>query len=261
MRIGTCMTGNPTPDVKWRTRLYDAYVSTGQAASAVSSNSGLSIKNYPYFQRRVRPLLPTQPDSRMADLGCGHGALLYCLKQWGYRNVWGVDRSAEQVALAHSLGVAEVREGDLLQSLRTCAEPMDVIFLMDVIEHLPRGAIFTLLATVRAALADGGLLLLHTPNASGIFGMAVRYGDLTHEMAFTVRSVEQLLHAVGFEEIEFYEDTPVVHGFLSMVRCVVWTLGTAFLRLLYLAETGSPHIILSQNMLVAAKVRGRTSRQ
>ena len=87
----------------------------------------------------------------------------------------------------------------------------------------------------------------------GVFGMRVRYGDLTHEQCFTPRSIRQVLAVCGFNDVFCFEDQPVVHGLKSALRFLVWKLFTLPVLLLLLAETGGRGHILSQNMLITAR--------
>lgn len=143
-----------------------------------------------------------------------------------------------------------MREGSLGEYLQNTKHTFDVIFLMDVIEHLEKQEVVDLLDMARSVLADNGKLILHLPNAEGLFGMRVRYGDFTHQVCFTPQSIRQVLLATGYKCVEVYEDKPLVHGIKSMIRRFLWSLLTARERLLLIAETGSGGHILSQNMLV-----------
>src|SRR5688572_20960360 len=95
---------------------YDVYVSSGQAGvapdSAVDSGRAKLANRNHYLERLLKRNFPADRHIRVLDLGCGHGSLLSFLKKHGYTNVAGVDTSREQVALAHRLGVNEVRLGD-----------------------------------------------------------------------------------------------------------------------------------------------------
>ncbi len=186
-------------------------------------------------------------------MGCGHGSLIHCLKSMGYRNIEGVDVSGEQVAMAHSLGMPEIVQGDLAGFLEGKAQKYDVAFLMDVLEHLEKQEVVDMLELVRAALKTNGRLIIHVPNAEGLFGMRIRYGDFTHQVCFTPKSIGQVLRATGFSKIAVYEEKPLVHGMKSMVRRGLWTFLTIRERLLLLAETGASGHVLSQNMLVIAE--------
>lgn len=103
-------------------------------------------------------------------------------------------------------------------------------------------------------LRVGGRWIIHTPNGESPFGGRVRYGDLTHENAFTRESLSQLCHVCGFSEIRCFEDAPVVHGVKSAVRYVAWKTLRGLLRLYLAAETGDGGraAIFSQNLLAVA---------
>ena len=109
-----------------------------------------------------------------------------------------------------------------------------------------------MLDEVYRILRTGGKCIAHVPNACGLYGMQVRYGDLTHEMAFTPQSARQVFSTVGFQYIQCFEDKPVIHGATSILRWLLWNLGTLPSRLLLAAETGGAAFILSQNMLITA---------
>jgi SAM-dependent methyltransferase len=252
-------TNNPTVlMLPYKQRLYEAYVSSGQAslspASAAQTHSpAVAFRgNQPYADAVIKPLLPASKAAQILDLGCGNGCFIHFLKQYGYTNVVGVDTSAEQVAMAHQLGLHEVQQGEIMPFLASYTQSVEVILLMDVIEHLTPQETFDLLDQVYALLQPGGKLIVHVPNAEGLFGMRIRYGDLTHEQCFTPNSIRQLMKAIGFSQLVCREDKPVIHGLVSTIRRLIWELGTLPSRLLLMAETGSPSAILSQNMLVIA---------
>lgn len=237
----------------WKSRLYESYVSTKQAGSNVDASRGLSLKAYPSFCQLIRRHVPSNRSIRVADLACGHGSLIFCLKALGYKNVTGVDISTEQVELAHTLGIPEVEQGDIGTFLVQQNEPFDVIFMMDILEHLTRQELFDLLDAVYQALKPSGTLIIRTPNGDGLFGMGIRYGDLTHELCFTPKSIRQLLTAIGTFDIQVNEISPLMHGLKSFVRVILWKLLTIPPRLLYAAETGSTRSVLSRNLLAVAK--------
>lgn len=236
----------------WKQRLYDNYVSTGQAGGHINSINGLDIKQFPQLSYLIKKHLPINKDIAILDLACGHGSLLYCLKQHGYNNVQGVDISAEQVSLAHQLGLTEVKCQDIKEFLSGRKSEFDVIFLMDILEHFTKQELFDYLDIVNQSLKQNGSVIVHVPNAEGIFGMRIRYGDLTHENSFTSQSMNQVLAACGFTSVTCHEDKPIPHGLKSLIRAILWKVLSFPFRLLFAAETGNTHMILTQNMLVIA---------
>jgi len=235
----------------WKDRLYEAYVSSGQARGGTQLTAP---RTNPYITAIIRKHLPTNRGTEIVDLGCGHGTFVHLLKQAGYTRVRGVDVSAEQVDLAHQWGITEVEQSDILTFLaEQPPDSTDVILCMDVLEHLERQETFDILDHIYRVLRPGGQLLAHVPNAEGLFGMRVRYGDFTHEVSFTPRSIASVLTTVGFQRIWCLEDKPIPHSVMSMIRRVIWEIGTLPFRVLLAAETGRRSFILSQNMLVGAR--------
>lgn len=237
-------------------RLYEAYVSSGQARLLnVSSNAEILLTPRKAHIRRIisKHVPPKGEKPRILDLGCGHGAFLYFLSQAGYEDISGVDGSAEQVAIAHQLGIPRVQHAEIQPFVRAIASSSaDVVLLMDVLEHLAAEELFPILDDVLRVLRPGGRCLAHVPNAEGVFGMRIRYGDFTHERAFTRSSLEQVFHTVGFNHVACFEDKPVIHGPQSAIRRLLWEAGTLPFRLLLAAETPCRHAILSQNLLLKA---------
>jgi 2-polyprenyl-3-methyl-5-hydroxy-6-metoxy-1,4-benzoquinol methylase len=241
------------PLSSWKQIVYQSYVSSGHIRARGGTGEEHLRVQRAYFETIIRRHFPKDRSARVLDIGCGHGALLYFLGKQGYRNVQGVDGSREQVELARQFGIAGVELGDAESFIRSReSESADVVALFDVLEHLTRQEAFDLLTEVRRVLAPGGICIGHVPNAGGIFGARIRYGDLTHEQAFTASSVRQMFGALRFGKTVCFEDKPVIHGVRSLVRRILWELGSAPVRLLSIAETGGGGAILSQNLLFVA---------
>lgn len=237
----------------YRERLYRSYLEAMECMPPVTPESLRGCE--PYLRSLIRKHFPARRDADILDLGCGYGALLYFCRQEGYMRVSGVDRSPQQVRSAAQLGIEGVREGDLLETLRSLAEgSQDVVVAFDVLEHFTKEELLPLIDQVRRVLRPGGRWIIHVPNGESPFHGRIRYGDFTHETIFTRTSLAQVLHASGFTEVRTFEDKPIVHGMTSLLRRVLWE----FLRpllLLYLAvETGGldRQSILSQNLLAVA---------
>jgi 2-polyprenyl-3-methyl-5-hydroxy-6-metoxy-1,4-benzoquinol methylase len=247
-------TSEPAPEsAQWEKRLYDGYVTSGQAGRFTASAEETFRPRKAYIQHLISRYFPSDRKAAILDLGCGHGVFLHFLAKAGYTRVSGVDTSSEQIGKARELGIttAHCEPGfDYIRDLQ--AESLNVVLLFDILEHLEKQELFDLLDEVYRVLRPHGVCLLHVPNGEGIFGMKIRFGDLTHQQAFTQNSARQILRTIGFSGIECHEERPVVHGIVSMVRRVLWDLGTIPFRLLLAAETGSMKAILSENLLIRA---------
>lgn len=237
----------------YRGRIYQYYVSGGQARAPETLDE--LRPRAPFLEQLIQRHFPAERDAAVLDLGCGFGALLHYASRAGYRNLRGVDGSPEQVAAAARLGIQGVEEGDLLGVLeRVPAGSQDLVVAFDVLEHFGKDEVVGFVDAVARALKPGGRWIVHTPNGESPFVGRVRYGDLTHELAFTRESLSQLLLASGFRSVECHETVPVAHGLKSGLRLVLWKLIRAALRLYLAAETGDSgrRAIFTQNLLAVA---------
>jgi 2-polyprenyl-3-methyl-5-hydroxy-6-metoxy-1,4-benzoquinol methylase len=235
-----------------RDRLYERYRSNQSAINHDDERS----QRAPYLRRLIRRHFPSDRDARILDLGCGSGTLLYFLREAGYKNIFGIDSSPEQIEQARQLGFANVRQADLFTFLETASDDSyEAVAAFDIIEHLSKPELLHLADEIYRTLAPGGVWIIHAPNAEGFLGSRVRYADLTHEQAFTPASVEQLARAAGFRSSQCFEDAPIAHGLKSMARLLIWKMRRALIRLFLMAETGvmGRNAMFSQNLLALAR--------
>jgi 2-polyprenyl-3-methyl-5-hydroxy-6-metoxy-1,4-benzoquinol methylase len=161
------------------------------------------VDRVPYWLNKV--LQHRLPPARALELGCANGSLVAMLRQLGYDasglelSAWVVDFARQTFNVPMYLGPVEEQE----------IEPhsLDLLMLMDVIEHLPDP-----LATMRTALGSlrpGGLVILQTPAypagtsflelsaADHPFLKMLIPGD--HLYLFSQAALRQLLLACGLE--------------------------------------------------------------
>lgn len=238
----------------YRSRIYSNYVNGRTAALAPRSLTGLAPRA-PYLVRVFQRHFPGDRQATILDLGCGHGAVVHLARQFGYANIRGVDGSPEQVVAARRLGIEGVDGGDLLQTLASLPEATyDCIVTFDVIEHFTRDELIELVDEVRRVLRPGGRWIIHAPNGESPFAGRMRFGDITHELAFTRTSIAQLLYSSSFSTVRSYEDEPIPHGVKSLLRWMLWKCIRTGLRIYLAVETGDTgrDAIFSQNFLTVA---------
>ncbi len=115
-----------------------------------------------------RPLVA----KRALDMGCGAGLLCEPLARLG-ATVTGVDAAPENIAAAQahaaSVGLTiDYRSGD---TGTVADERFDLVTSLEVIEHVSDPAAF--LAGLAAVLADGGVMILSTPNRTPLSRVAM----------------------------------------------------------------------------------------
>jgi SAM-dependent methyltransferase len=156
----------------------------------------------------------------------------------GFRRTFGIDISAEQVALARVRNPG-VEQGDAFEFLSRQTEQFDVVLAFDIVEHFTVAEALRFLDALHRVMPPGGLLVIKTPNGDAPLCGPVFIGDLTHETLFTPHSLRHLLGAADFELISFREHAPRPRDLRSTVRWVLWQCIRQIYRLLHLAEAGS----------------------
>ncbi len=208
-----------------------------------------------YFHTFYGKLLPTDKNLRILEVGCGYGRYIKSLNEMGYKNCYGIDISEEQTHYASTiLGLSNVEQADALEWLTGKDGMFDCILALDVLEHLETEKLLELGEKMCLALKPGGKVIIQVPN-----GMAplnpVRYGDLTHVRAFTVKSMEQFFLMVGFSPTKFYEIPPYIHGVVSAIRRVLWTLilKPVIISFMLIANGGTMGNIYTSNFIAVAE--------
>jgi 2-polyprenyl-3-methyl-5-hydroxy-6-metoxy-1,4-benzoquinol methylase len=236
--------------MNYRDKFYSKYVSaqTSQLYGEVSLD--LIQKQFPVWQKYFGRFLPEDKNSKILDFGCGNGGLVFWLQQIGYQNTEGIDISAEQIEAGQKLGIKNIRQADIKNSLIT---EYDAIFMRDFIEHFNKEEILDVLETVFKSLKDNGIAVIQTPNAESPFSGRFRYWDFTHEISFTESSIRQVLLVSGFKKVEVYPTPLVIHGLKSFVRHILWKCIELKIKFYLLVETGSAKGIFTQNLIAAVK--------
>lgn len=189
------------------------------------------------FKRYLSGWLPDDRNARIVDLGCGSGRFLHLLRKLGYSNVTGIDISSEQVELARQIH-HHVVEGDALEFLMNSNERFDLLVALDFIEHLTKQEATKFLQLAEERLNPGGRLIMNSPNAASPFFGTRRYGDFTHEIAFSPSCLGHVLELFGFTGTEARELGPYSHGVRSAIRSLLWQAIRYSLQLYHLIEVG-----------------------
>ncbi len=139
--------------------------------------------------------------SRLLEIGSALGHFTALAAQRGWRVV-GLDLSPEAVSEAAARFGLDFRAGPLRRH-RSALPPFDLVFVGDVIEHVPSP--IELLREVYSVLAPGGILCLDTPNfASGwrlIGGRRWLGLNRYHINLFEARTLERVLSSCGYLDI------------------------------------------------------------
>ena len=160
-----------------------------------------------YYDWYTKDWLPADRQAAILDIGCGSGQFLYYLRSKGYENAQGIDLDRDQVEVARGLGLQATCE-QAIAFMEAREGPLDVVVMLDIIEHFTREELFPLLNAVAAKLAPGGRLIASVPNADSPAASRAIYADITHEIAFTVTSLAELFFCHGLKVVALRDPWP-----------------------------------------------------
>src|ERR1044071_178359 len=129
---------------------------------------------------------------RILDVGCGTGANLLMLSQFG--DAEGVDISEDALAFCRERGLANVKLG-AAEKLPYDDGTFDLVTALDVVEHLDDD--LGGLSEMRRVLRPGGRVLLFVPTFMFLWGVQ---DDVSHHRRrYRLPELQRVLEQAGFE--------------------------------------------------------------
>ena len=175
--------------------------------------AGGALPDYFAFESRMRGSVeairerqrPYVEDFRAAapvlDIGCGRGELLSLLRDAGVE-ARGIDADADMVAYARGDGL-DVDQADLVEYLEGLDDAsLGGIFMGQVVEHLPPGALVRSLELAARKLRPGGVLVAETINPLSPLALRHYFADLTHAQPLVPETLQLLARQSGFADTE-----------------------------------------------------------
>jgi SAM-dependent methyltransferase len=133
-----------------------------------------------------------EPRPRILDVGCGTGANLQMLSQFGAAE--GVDVSAEALEFCRARGLAEVKQGTA-EHLPFADASFDLVTGLDVVEHLDDD--IGGLREMRRVLSSNGRVVLFVPAFMFLWGVQ---DDISHHRRrYTLPELKQKLRDAGLQ--------------------------------------------------------------
>jgi 2-polyprenyl-3-methyl-5-hydroxy-6-metoxy-1,4-benzoquinol methylase len=134
----------------------------------------------------------------LLDLGCGAGGFLDFAKTRGL-TVMGVDADHGNAERCRARGLSVV-EGDVFSTLSSADSRYDVVSLIHVVEHFTPEDASRLVTGATHVLADGGSLLIVTPNfADPTVNGHIFWLDPTHLRPYPLPLLADFCVASGLE--------------------------------------------------------------
>jgi trans-aconitate methyltransferase len=209
---------------------YDNYL-TNHLAQVSNQNSRLQ-----WLSCNYKLYLPTNLTTKILEIGPGYGELIdYLINKLGYKNTKAIDLSQEVVDVCNTIAPNSTKKvSDTTAFLGEYKNYFGMVFMLEVLEHVPKSETVNLLSQIYNALEPGGVLIVEVPNmANPITGLIFRYADFTHEVGFTDLSLTHVLQRSGFSKVSVY---PVRVPIVSVQRFVQFLLQGVINQLLNLIK-------------------------
>jgi len=195
------LTTPPSPGVRTRERLEEArYVAFEERFRGSAEEIRGKLSGYVSYFRDSAPVV---------DLGCGRGEFLELLRDAGIDSL-GIDGNPEMVGRCRERGLA-AEVSDVIDFVAG-REPASFggIFAAQLVEHLPPRLLGAFLESCHRALRPGGRLVLETVNPRSVIALVETfYRDLSHEKPLHPETLDFVLRAAGFREVELRYSSPV----------------------------------------------------
>ena len=178
-------------------------------------------------------------EATVLDIGTGTGTNLKMLRDLGYAEVSGLDRSPAAIAYCESRGLGAVRQGDVC-ALPFEADSFDLVLATDVIEHVDDDG--QALQEIHRVLAPGGRAIITVPAFQSLWG---KQDELSHHRRrYRKRQLLRLIDKSGLVTTRSYYFNFILFPVIWLARKTIAVLNlqiesenqvnTAFLnRLLY----------------------------
>ncbi len=145
-----------------------------------------------YFSRLFhRFAAPAGRALAVLEIGFGNGQFLGWCRQQGH--------AATGIVTSAALRARAARAGyECHTALAALAgRRFDLIVLFDVLEHVPEAGLPDFLHELAGHLADGGQIIVRTPNGGSPFGLNHQHGDPTHAAILTHNKFRYLAGEAG----------------------------------------------------------------
>lgn len=204
--------------------VFDTYID-----NAFSERKQADFK-FEQFEFNYKKYFPNNKNAKVLDIGVGRGEMLSLMKKWGYENYLGLDISPSTIEFCKTLNLNCELTNDTIKWLSEHPGEFEMITLLDVLEHVKREEIISMLRALRGALSMNGKLIIQVPNLQAPDGHLHMYNDITHEVGFIEHSLSQVLIVAGFSSVEFggFEEVfvgkrrSIKLGIIYVLRSIYW---------------------------------------
>lgn len=192
--------------------------------------------------------------STILEIGPGYGEFISFLNSQGITNIDILDNSKD--VLKYNKSRYKIKK--TFNSFDCKLRKYNLIFMLQVLEHIPKTKYKAFLQTLYSCLLPQGQIIITVPNGASLLGLSERYNDLQHEASFTEISLQEIPNYCEIPEckiaIQGYKIPPV--SLINILRIIAQKILHFFISILYIINAGVYCKIYHPNIsLIIKKIR------
>lgn len=162
-------------------------------------------------------------NSNVLEIGPGIGEFISLLNSNGIKNIVCVDNDKEVLNyLSANYKIKKTIHTNNLLSIDTKLTKYKIIFMLQVLEHIPKDQYKKLIEMLYKHLEKNGKIIITIPNGTNFININEMYSDITHVTLFTPNSIKQLYNMCDLPksslEIKGYKIPP--YDVLNIIRII-----------------------------------------
>lgn len=204
-----------------------------------------------YIRHNYGPLISAYSGPTVLDVGPGMGVLISYLQTQRVKAIDALDNDVS--VLKHIVRTYPIRHTFRSRSnnlTEIVKGRYDLIFLMQIVEHIPKSAYHSFLYPLYRTLKPGGKMIIMVPNGGNPLNLLERYSDLQHENLFTEFTLTDLPALCGMTHysllIEPYRIPP--DSLVNSLRILIQSVIHFVMRLLVMGNGGVYQKIMTPNI-------------
>jgi 2-polyprenyl-3-methyl-5-hydroxy-6-metoxy-1,4-benzoquinol methylase len=180
---------------------------------------------------------------KVLEIGPGTGGFIRFAKDCGASSVDVIDR--DQGVMNYLKNNLDIRNGWIssvedLVKIQNELDKYDLIFMLQIVEHVNKSALTSMLGLLFKQLNPGGRILITVPNGGNPLSIVERYSDITHENLFSENSLRQIVSMSDLDnpivKVRGYKIPPI--NAINIIRIIIQKITHLFLKGLLIANGG-----------------------
>jgi len=169
-----------------------------------------------WMKSRLSDILNVEGKKRkklILDLGCSRSFIYRRWKNnmnyfgWSLIHYWGVDSNLKRIDDGRAMFTKKKNDsviyflGDLSREMKFPGKA-DIVFCLEVLEHVPREKVYTFLNNIYNNLSDHGSAIISSPNPKEKGGFVWKDSPKSHHYEYKWEEAKELFEDNGFEIIK-----------------------------------------------------------